>query len=407
MIKAGSLYYAIMICVLVGICCASIMLISHYSRMHALILQTHMEILNTNNSAMNYFLGKVDRLEISDEKVDLFENGIVSEGNVAHWGFYKILEVRSVFKNDTITGYGLLGKKNDLESALYLVDNDKPLQMVGKAKIKGDVYLPKKGIKKGYITSQSFSSSTFLEGNKLRSGNKLPNINNVFLGQDTVGLERKQVSELKNGQVLYNSFGSETLHVLVDTPFLANQTIFGNVIISSMDSLFIRENNRLEDVLIVAPIVIFEKGFTGSLQVAGTEKVELQEDVILKYPSGVYMAGENAGKRSVILNEDSKLLGSIVVSDTKSSKQGTSLVVINKDSELIGQLYCNGSTQLSGSVIGSLSTDNFFLKTKASTYENYIKDGIIDLKSLTKDFIGISLQNHKDANDVYGIIKML
>jgi hypothetical protein len=407
MIKAGSLYYAIMICVLVGICCAAFMLTSHYSRMHSMILQSHTELLTTNHSAGNYFLGRVDRLNNSSESLDLFDNGIESNGNITNWGFYKVLKVSSVFKNDTVVSHSLLGEKSKPQSALYLVDNDKPLQMVGKAKIKGDAYLPKKGIKKGYITTQSFSSYTFLEGNKLRSDNKLPTLKGIFAKPDTLYTKKLHLEEIENDDVIYQSFNEKTLEVKVNTFSMSSKTILGNVVISSKDSLFITRNNTLEDVLIMAPIVIFEKGFTGTVQVFGSQKVELQEDVVLKYPSGIFMDGDHLERREVIMNEDCKLLGSVVVSKSNNGSKGVSLITIQKQAEVIGNVYCDGSTQLKGSVIGSLYTDNFYLKTKASSYENYIENGLVDLKSLSEEFLGNSFSDNKKNSPRYAVIKTL
>ncbi|WP_298487861.1 hypothetical protein [uncultured Maribacter sp.] len=405
MIKAGSLYYAIIICVLVGVCCAAFMLTSHYSKMHGIILQTQSELLNTNTSGIQYFLNKVNRLGTTPEKVDFFENGIITEGSITNWGFYKVLKVRSVFKRDTIVRHALLGKKYSNPPALYLVDNDKPVQMVGKAKIKGDAYLPKKGIKKGYITSQSFSSFTFLEGNKLRSGNKLPIITGAFSLPDTVGVTKRTLEEIKKGEIINQSFTDRSLQITVSTPTITNKIILGNVVISAKDSLFITRSNKLEDVVIMAPIVVFEKGFTGTVQVFSNEKVELEEDVVLKYPSGIYMDGTHLNNREVLFNEDSKFLGSVVVA--KSSSKAPSLISVAKNAQIIGSLYCDGNTDLKGSIIGSVYTDKFYLKTEASTYENYIEDGQIDQKSLSKDFLGCSFSKEKELIEKYGVVKML
>jgi hypothetical protein len=125
MLKAGSLYYAIMICVLVGICCSALLVLSHYSNLFGLKLETQTELLYTNKSAINYYLTTIEQLDAKEKNIDLFENGIVSNGNVKPWGFYNVLTVTSIFRKDTVQQQVLVGKTRIEKPALYLTDNDR------------------------------------------------------------------------------------------------------------------------------------------------------------------------------------------------------------------------------------------------------------------------------------------
>lgn len=374
--------------------------------MHALLLETQTELVTTNTSATHYFLSQAGTQQVF-EKLDLFDRGIVSEGSIAPWGFYKILDVRSVFKKDTVQQQSLIGQKNKTTTAVFLADNDKPLLMVGKAKIIGNAYLPKKGIKKGYIKSQSFNRFQFLNGQKFTSGKRLPNISETFTTPEVGSTQTLRMEDIKAGQLLHNDFKNKTIEIQVSEPAFNHKKLSGNIIIRAKDSLVIKNDNSLEDVMIIAPKVVFEKGFNGTLQVKASAMVELQEKVTLRYPSGVFIDSEDALEPGVTLKKGAKLLGSIVVTNANSKNHAISLVSIQKGAELMGTLYCEGHTELRGKVTGSVYTNNFFLKTEASSYENYIEDGVIDRQSLPDFFHGNSFSSNEANKNGYGIIKTL
>ncbi|UBZ13989.1 hypothetical protein LDL77_19175 [Flagellimonas marinaquae] len=405
MIRASSIYYAILICVVVGICCSALLLISQYSNLFALQMEMRTELLANNRSAINYFLAKGPTSIGDSDDIDLFDNGIVSRATTHPWGLYHVLQVRSTLKQDTVSRSVLIGQKYKKRPALYLADSEKPLQMVGKAKIIGDAYVPQKGIKKGYITSQSFSSFTFLEGAQWHATHKLPKPKAGFVVParltDTVAF----VEELKKGEKVYNAFGNAPLYLNLRENELLGRELEGKVVLKARDSIFIHRDNRLEDIVIHAPIVVFQKGFVGSVQVTASQKIILQEGAVLEYPSSLYLNFEESEESLIYLESGSKVLGKVALVGTVGGKPGINRITIGKDAEVIGEVYCEGSTALKGQVIGSLFTHDFYLKTEASSYENYIEDGRVDQKALDPGFLGTMIDDNIIGS--YGIIKKL
>lgn len=405
MIKAGSLYYSIIICVLVGVCCMSFLMLSSYAKIHGTMLTSQHELLDNNNSAINYFLTRVPELN-AEKEVDIFDNGMLSKAIAYNWGFYKVLKVSTSFKSDTIEKISLLGVKKSDSTALYLSDNNKSLRMVGEAKIIGEAFLPQKGIEKGYLNnSRAFNNKTFLYGLQRKSGKKLPLNSNSFYLKDSINYT-KSIDKINDKQLYYNNFTKPTLEIKVNRASINNKILAGNIVLKSYDSLYIRKGNEFNNIIISAPIIIFEKGFVGSVQVKASKKVILEEDVMLKYPSGIFIEGDTELKMQVYLKEKAKLTGSIVLTGDNSLGAIGRRVSIEKKALVVGDVYCYGGTELKGKIIGSLFTDSFYLKTDASSYENYIQEGIIDRKSLPSFYLGTNLAN-KEYNVKYGVIKEL
>ena len=404
MIKAGSIAYAIFICVVVGIFCYSLLLMSGYSRIHQDMLAVHTELLSNNASAQAYFLKHIDEIEGKSITKDIFENEMLSTGKIKPWGFYKVLVTTSVFKNDTIERSALIGQQSQDNLALYLTDSSKPLFMVDKAKITGNAFLPKAGIKAGYITSNAFKNIKFLEGNKNTSKISLPKIKDIKRIYDNNSIQEISMHEVKDKKLLYNSFESPTLIIENIGVRLSNKNLSGNIIITSKDSIFIKNDNVLQDVIIQAPKVVFESGFTGAVQVRAERIVELQKKVILRYPSSILLNSGNADKREVIIGNESKIIGGVVIYD--ATKGLDKMITIAEDAEVIGDVYCSGKLQLKGKVVGTVYTSKFYLKTAAAIYDNYIKDGVIDRKSLPDEFVRIALfGNESDFYKAYEVIK--
>ncbi|WAC02712.1 hypothetical protein N7U66_03310 [Lacinutrix neustonica] len=147
---------------------------------------------------------------------------------------------------------------------------------------------------------------------------------------------------------------------------------------------------------------MFETGFQGSVQVLAEQLVVLNEDVILKYPSGILINKGVSEKKEVRLKKNSKVLGAVVVYD--QDKSAHKIIKIDKKAEVVGDVFCSGKIQLTGKIIGTVYTSSFYLKTEASTYDNYIMNGMIDRKNLPNDFVRIPLFQH-NHNRLYGAIK--
>ncbi|MEO1437948.1 MAG: hypothetical protein AAFV80_20570 [Bacteroidota bacterium] len=61
-------------------------------------------------------------------------------------------------------------------TALYLADQNRPLAMVGEAKIIGTAYLPKSGVRRGNIHGNTYQGQQFVEGSRLESKHQLPDL---------------------------------------------------------------------------------------------------------------------------------------------------------------------------------------------------------------------------------------
>jgi len=406
MLKAGALVYAIILSVVVGVFCFLLTLNNSLILLQHDILQNNEDLVTTNTSAQNYFLGKINILNEQQEEIELFGKGIKSYGELINWGGYQVLLTRSSTKEDTISSSVLIGFLNSKkDKALYLMDTNKPLYMVGKAKITGDVFLPEAGIKTGYIGKQAFNNHKFLEGKKYTSNAILPKLEDMFsnLGEgDFINME-----QVKRDSILYNSFLNPLKKVLVmGQNQLYQRKISGKILVESKDSLFIRNNNQLEDVIIKAPKVVFESGFRGVVQVIASEKIQLQKNVVLKYPSCIVVQGNNNQKKEIFIDSSSKILGAVIL-DNKSTAKTNQIITINKKAKVIGDVYSNGEIQLKGSVIGAVYTSNFYLKTKAASYNNYILDGTINRKELHEDFIGVFVIPNMENKNNYAVIKSL
>ena len=410
MVKAGSLVYAIIISLIIGLICYTLLLTSGYAKIHQEIISVESELYRTNESAKRYYVSTIDALRISDQPTDLLENGMLSQYSLKPWGLYNVLKVKTSFKNDSIQQTVLVGTKIDTEQiALYLTDRNKPLYMADKATIIGNARLPKGGIKVGYITSNAIYNKNFFQGIKLQSNNRLPALTNeLFLIPNTIG-DTLSIHEITNNKVFQNDFGLLTKVIEVTGNTIEDYKIKGNIIISAQDSLYIKKNNQFEDIIISAPKIVVDTGFKGAVQLIAEEEIILKEDAVLEYPSTVMLRSTRRDtifqKKQIQLQKNSKALGTVLIADTNIKTHKT--ITIEENATAIGTVFSTDKVQLKGKVIGSVYTDGFILRTKASIYDNYILNGIIDIKSLPSYFVSVPIIDSDAKNRNYETIKNL
>lgn len=407
MIRAGSMAYAVLICITVAIFCYALLLISGYGKMHQTMLFTYNEVIANNKSVQEYALQKIPALRNNEETIDLFNNGISSRITVKPWGFYEVLCTETVFKKDTVRQFQLIGAHtNNDRLALFLTEFGRALTMEGKAKIYGDAKLPKKGIKMGYINSDSYRDPNFVVGRKSVAPTALPKINTDVLAYQNSERAEVFLDKLRDTAGYVRGFDQKPLWVYAEKTVVQGKKLSGHIVLESKDSLYIAKNNVLQDIIIKAPQVVFEEGFRGNVQVMATELVCVQEDAILAYPSSVVVYKGKEDQKVIDIKKRAQVLGAAVIYNTNIGLN--KIITIEEEARVVGDVYCNGKVQLKGNVTGTVYTHNFYLRTTASAYDNYILDGIIDRPTLPENFVRVPLLKDTDnQQNRYAILKTL
>lgn len=405
--KASSLTNAIFLCLMISVFCGCLVLVSHYQNVINTRFLNQENLIRNNESAFNYFLNHVDELE--DKKyleVDLFDNGEPAKAEVLNWGLYKILNVTNYIGQDSMVHSALIGKSLDISRklALYTTDYDRALRLSGKTEIYGDSEIPNARFENYYINGQ--------EGNSIKTLGKLSKSKKVFPRLDlNIDLEPvdKKLSVLtsdmfKSGAV--NSFSKTTLSIDISSiSKLQNLKLTGNYILRSQNKISVASSCSLVDVILIAPEVTIEKGFSGSLQIFSKTEVFMEEDVELLYPSSIFVRNDRDSAR-VTLSQNSKLFGGLVINGRDFEALNKRLLYLDKGSHVVGTVYNFGKTQLQGKITGSIFSDKFFLKTSSSTYENVILNGIVNRVKLPKNFLTMP-SFESSINLDYGVIKKL
>lgn len=405
-IKASSLINAIFICLIISIFCGCLVLISHYQNILNNQLYAHENLIYRNESAFNYSINNIESISYDKiETIDVFEDGILSDIQKKNWGFYDVLVCKTNFKNDTITKVALIGQKDNTNNniALYVTDYDKPLKLSGKTRIQGQIKVPNGHTEQAYINGQK-GNAIQIKGRQLKSGKILPKIKKT-LSIDITKTKPILLNTFEEKPIIINTFDEITKLIdLTGIKELSNIVCKGNIVLYSDNELKIANTAKLNDVIIMAPIVHIAKGFKGNIQIIAKDSVNVNEHVLLLYPSSIYIKNSN-DKVSVIINNDSTIAGGVIIDGDTFSNAINRTLTIDKKATVIGNIYCYGKTQLEGRVIGSIFTDKFFLKTQSSNYENVILNGNINRDSLPEHFTELPLFENNLNERKYAIVK--
>ena len=401
MVKANSLLYAIYICLIVSIICGALLYCANlYSQLN-LFYNLEQELYINNQSVVNFALGHKTITEV----LPIDENlGITGSYQAKSYGLLTLLLAQSSVRNDTVASAHFVGAYVLDKTAIHLSNFSKPLSYFGVVKLIGDNQLPSITIDKSYISNKA--NQLMIEGRTTISDELLPEINpnfkKLFNGIATVKTSLKEVDKPKDS-LYYNSFFNKTKEIYLTNSVVSNMIFKGNFVLRSKDSIRVRKNVVLEDVILIAPKITFEEGFKGTVQAFATKGIELGQKVVLNYPSVICVYSNKMEECKIKIKKESKISGALVLFGNTLALLDKNTIEFDEGCTIMGTVYCSGKLLLKSKVYGSVYTNRFFYKTTSSSYDNMIADVEINSSKRPSFFIAIPLF---DVNkQEYGVIK--
>jgi len=416
MLKASSLFYAIVISLIIALISSSLILFAYFNKQQFQRYLQYEKVIRNVDSGMNLLLGDDEAVPLNTElEVDLFQAGSdMVFLKRRSWGAFEVAVSKATFKGYTHKRVAQIGSNlfQDKEVALYLADQNKALSLCGNTEIKGTAYLPRAGVKRAYIEGQSFVGNQLIEGEVRESDKTVPDINMGMIDVNAAYLEGSYNAEdsvvnfakAQDMDRLHRSFSQPTVLFFSEGPIdLGGQSYHGNIVFVSSASVYLSRNSDLKDVLIYAPEVIVEDGFSGTVQAFAGQVMNVGKNCRFEYPSVLGLINTYPEEGVALhLGEGSELSGVLFAYQKQSSRKLQLQLTIEKDALIRGQVYSSATVELKGAIHGSLACQRFMLRTPSSVYENHLLNAVIDPSLLSAHFVGINLLSHSyqaAAND--------
>jgi len=396
MVRAGALYFAIVISFFIAVISASlIMLVAHY-RNGCLKEIRYSRLLNNMDSATAYAMadkeGSLDTLRY----LNLFGTGN-SVGMVKKdWGIYESVSLETHVMQDTLKRAFLLGKSTELDSVvLYLSDEDRPISVSGKTKVTGNALLPKAGVKQSYVEGRPYENDKSIYGWISDSERKLPTLNEAMLktikSRLEIDLHKMPVLGSQNLNISFQD--SVQIYRISGLVPLRNE-LSGHIILYSDTAIVISASAKLHDVQIYAPSIQIEKGFKGNCQLFARDSIVVGDDVQLNYPSvlAVLRVKKSINQRKIVLGKNVQLEGILFSEEAVRTSQQT-MISLGKDNKVKGEIYCTGLLKLEkGTVVdGKVACNRFIMQTPSTLYENFLVDVYFSRKARSRYYLSAKL----------------
>ena len=381
-LNAHALFFSLVVALLTAIICSSFILYAYYNRVVLHRHQQHSRLSENAISGINYLSALPEEF---DQTIDLFGDGKDSVHLVKkRWGFFDVLFAKAFSNEKSKERVVMSGVSNNDQTALYLLDQNKKLSLTGRTKIVGDAYLPKTGVTRGYIGGNSYLGNQLIYGSTFTSTSTLPALNEEVVNH-IIQLWNEQGEELQDS--INHPFSQDTKYVNVDGVLSGFHK--GNVVYTSSYPVLVSSICELNDVIVIAPSITIQRGFKGSAQFFAMDSLLVEENVLLNYPSvlGLIKKKTDHSVRPFIqIAKGSTVRGGLVAYQLDYDRSKT-LIKVEKDVKIDGFIYTNGFLQHEGELNGKVNCASFYLSTKSSVYENYLKDAIIDRKALSEEFV--------------------
>lgn len=416
-IKAGALQFVLFIGTIIVLLLFAFILIN---QSHSLFDKQTDLMVGLVQASDNALIESFSTILQEDNSVDLTANpdlGIRSKVVMEYWG---LLEKRnSISKKGKLQfeKSAFVGYRNPDIPALYLRDDNRPMVIVGDAKISGDAYLPERGIKIGNIQGYGYARSQLVYGNIRQSEAQLPELcskvdQQLKLIAGSMYRPKGNSVNLKQGLLIKNSFKEETIVVQGSNYLdLDRVTLIGNVVVWAMDKIHVRATTQLRDVILAAPKIEIEQGTRGTFQAIASERIVVGKGCQLEYPTLLAVHEKNGSDQTINTQRDpviaiesgSSIAGAIIYSNKGKSKGLPKYIGIDREATITGEVYCDQALELKGSIYGSVTTGSFISFENGNTYLNHLFNGTINSELLPNEYCGLVY----DCETANGIAKWL
>jgi hypothetical protein len=406
--KASSLFITVVLALIFGVLCSLLIVLAYNNHQVRRNAETDARLQRNLQSAINLVLADTSVIiDDQNDPSDLFGRGGDSATiKKENWGLYSVacVEVRGGKK--AVGKNFFLGQSSDpyLDACLYLAEQDAPLSLVGGARLVGDGWLPKAGLRPAYFNQRGYDLNILIEGAVRVSRDSMP------------GIDQRLIARLSS-LMMNKGYGiqgqdtpTDTLEQsFADTPYIAYRggpimltsgSLKGHILIVSDSMIRVGSGVSLQDVILAAPVIEFEAGFTGRLQAIASDSIVVGNNCRFMYPSSLVLCKmqTSPGQPALVIGDSCQLAGAVVSTAQKKDLNKT-YVELGKHTTVEGLVYVAGYLNLKGHVQGTVMTDNFIYKSPPNVLLNYLVDAEIDRSALSKYFIGPHLfisprQNH-------------
>lgn len=374
-----------------------------------------MEKMDSNvMSALNIVIAHPNDFEYSkSQMISLYDEKMDSVLlDKEKWGVFDIIRAKASFAGISKCHSTMIGsyRYDSTSLALFIPDAGESIALVGNVNINGTCKLPESRFSQPSVEGKNFTGNT-KSVNAMVSGGNLPKMSPQLASLSV----DDAISSISEGRLLlYEDWTDDTLSI----PFasdsttilyshnpieLTNKCVLGRVKIISEKSITIPPSATISEVLCFAPYIHVTEGFSGRCQLLASDSIIVEEGCQLKYPSvtGVNNKGEEPSK--LVLKKDCKVKGVVFLNSQQSTCDQD---VLHIDSGVLveGQVFSNRYTEIKGEINGSLYTNKLILKTPSAIYENTIMDATIDLKKLSRNYVGVDML---DEGTMGGVVKWL
>ncbi len=398
-LPAKALYLVVFISFVVSVILLLFISNSYFSQIEVLKYQHLKKLVDSNNGAINLSLvnqSNEKNAEFQELQSSIYEN-VKTSIKQEQWGGFSIVSAKSEWKELNYTKSVLTGNYlfQEEQQGLYLADKGKYLSIAGETRLSGNTYLPALGIRSVYIDGVPYSGSSLIYGAEKTSKKELPKVsaellswisnayNGNYNGQDSLG----NLSSLFSEEKIQQSFKKDILVFESNKEIrLANISLSGKIIIKSDSAIYISKTLEASNIIAIAPIIIVEPEFQGSLQILASDSLLIDKNADLQYPSFAAIYNPERTKVFGYLEKGSRIEGGLLciagmgdgVDAELNLKEGTTVH---------GVVYCSGSISHQGEVYGAMYLNRFVLKTLRGYYENHLLNAVVEPQKQMEEMI--------------------
>lgn len=389
--------FAILVSVLVALLLSSFLLFTYTYSSFSLRSQRVLENIEAVNKG-------VEHMSDGDVNIDSLETTIGKTPVLLKskfWGGFQLVYSRGGSGSTSFEKAALLGAGTGLDSPGILLENNRlPLVLAGDTRIEGDAYTPENIIKPGSIAGHYYAGNQLVYGRRYPSPEALPALNEGWRSyvREVLKFSPEAGATIVGLENISNSFFKERQVIFKETGIFLDHALSGNVMVISGDEIEVSAFAKLDQVLLVAPRVVFRTGFEGNAHVISEEAI-VEENVRLRYPSSIVVNAnvnkiprpEDAYTPKIRIGQKSHFEGNILFLDSTEQEGHKNDILLAEDSFVEGNVYCEGYTELKGTVSGSLYTRYFVANNRGSLYINHICNGRVTTVNVKPHLGGILL----------------